>query len=47
MIDIMTIPKLLIFYITLIAVTSVKLDDLIQKLKKKKSKENLIKQKDN
>ena len=43
MIDIITIPKLLIFYITLIAVTSVKLDDLIQKLKKKKSKENLIK----
>jgi len=43
MIDLMTIPKLLIFYMILIAVTSVKLEDLKQKLKKKKRRVNLIK----
>jgi hypothetical protein len=35
MFDIMSIPKLLIFYMILIAVTSVKLDDFIHRLKKK------------
>lgn len=38
-----TIAKLLIFYMILIAVTSLKLDELIHELKKRIKKENLIK----
>jgi len=38
-----TIAKLLIFYMILIAVTSLKLDELTRELKKRIKKENLIK----
>jgi len=38
-----TIAKLLIFYMILIAVTSLKLNELTRELKKRIKKENLIK----